>query len=142
MEGTIDVVELSLASKLSSAETISATVKECAGKVGFDEDEIGFIELAVHEAMINAIIHGNKQADDKQVDVQFLVETGALTVTIRDRGNGFVPEELPDPTDEDNLLKPSGRGIFFMRTFMDEVEHTAHPDGGSIVRLKKYRRKD
>jgi serine/threonine-protein kinase RsbW len=140
MGGTIEVVELTLASKLSSAEKLSSAVKEYAGRVGFTEDEINFIELAVHEAMINAIIHGNQQADDKRVDVQFQMEADALTISIRDRGAGFSPEELPDPTDADNLLKPSGRGIFFMRTFMDEVDYAAHPEGGSIVRLKKYRR--
>ena len=139
MGGTIDVVELRVASKLTSAEKVSSTVKDLASKGGFTEDVSNLIELAVHEAIINAIIHGNKQSDEKPVDIRVSLEPDALLISIRDRGAGFLLEELPDPTAEDNLLKPSGRGIFFMRTFMDEVEYSSHPEGGSIVRLKKYR---
>ena len=139
MGGTIDVVELRVASKLNSTEKVSSTVKDFAGKGGFEEDEINLIELAVHEAVINAITHGNKQSDEKPVEITLRLEADALIVSIRDRGQGFSPEDLPDPTAADNLLKPSGRGIFFMRTFMDEVEHLSHPEGGTMVRLKKYR---
>lgn len=130
-------VELSIESKLEFVEKISSEVKDVAAKMGFTEDDINWIELAVHEAVINAITHGNQHADDKAVDVKFIVEPEALTVFIRDRGAGFDVSQLPDPTDADNLLKPSGRGIFYMRTFMDEVEHSSHPEGGSVVRLTK-----
>ena len=108
--------------------------------MGFDEDDASWIELAVHEAVINAIRHGNKSADDKQVDVKFEVEQDALRVYIRDRGEGFDPTQLPDPLNPDNLLNPSGRGIFYMRTFMDEVEYSQHPEGGSVVRMTKHKR--
>ena len=82
-------------------------------------------------------LHGNKNAADKQVDVRFVTEQDAVTVYVRDTGEGFDPSQLPDPTSSDNLLNPSGRGIFYMRTFMDEVEHSIHPEGGSVVRLTK-----
>ena len=132
-----ETVELSIESKLEFVEKVSAEVKNVASGIGFEEDDINWIELAVHEAVINAITHGNKHAEDKQVDVKFVVEPDSLTVYVRDRGAGFDVMQLPDPTEEDNLLKPSGRGIFYMRTFMDEVEHSSHPEGGSVVRLTK-----
>ena len=94
----------------------------------------------MHEAVITAIMHGNKSAADKQVDVRFVTEQNAVTVYVRDYGEGFDPTQLPDPTNSDNLLNPTGRGIFYMRTFMDEVEHSIHPEGGSVVRMRKVKR--
>ncbi|MEW6129768.1 MAG: ATP-binding protein [Acidobacteriota bacterium] len=135
-----ETLDLSLPSKLESAETVSSEVKIAAAKIGFEDDDANWVELAVHEAVINAITHGNKHSDVKKVEVKLIIEDDALTVYIRDKGEGFDPTQLPDPTDVDNLLKPSGRGIFYMRTFMDEVEHSLHPEGGTIVRLKKWKR--
>ncbi|HYV04776.1 MAG TPA: ATP-binding protein [Blastocatellia bacterium] len=135
-----ETIELSIDSKLEFVELVASVTKSVTAKMGFDEDDASWIELAVHEAVINAITHGNKNSDDKQVDVRFVTEHDALTVYVRDRGEGFDPSQLPDPTSSDNLLNPSGRGIFYMRTFMDEVEYSIHPDGGSIVRLTKNKR--
>ncbi|MEK6301156.1 MAG: ATP-binding protein [Acidobacteriota bacterium] len=135
-----ETIELSIDSKLEFVDLVASVTKSVTAKMGFDEDDASWIELAVHEAVINAITHGNKNSDDKQVDVRFVTEHEALTVYIRDRGEGFDPSQLPDPTSSDNLLNPSGRGIFYMRTFMDEVEHSIHPDGGSVVRLTKNKR--
>jgi serine/threonine-protein kinase RsbW len=134
-----ETLELSIESKLEFVDMISSVVKSISTKMGFEEDDINWIELAVHEAVINAITHGNKHAADKQVDVKFVIEQDSFSVYIRDRGDGFDFGQLPDPTDADNLLKPSGRGIFYMRTFMDEVEFSSHPEGGSVVRLTKKR---
>ena len=135
-----ETLELSIESKIEFVDMVSSVVKSVSTKMGFEEDDTNWIELAIHEAVINAITHGNKHAEDKQVDVKFVLEPEALTVYVRDRGEGFDPAQLPDPTDADNLLKPSGRGIFYMRTFMDEVEHSSHPEGGSVVRLTKRKR--
>ena len=135
-----ETLELSIESKIEFVDMVSSVVKSVSTKMGFEEDDTNWIELAIHEAVINAITHGNKHAEDKQVDVKFVLEPEALTVYVRDRGEGFDPDQLPDPTDADNLLKPSGRGIFYMRTFMDEVEHSSHPEGGSVVRLTKRKR--
>jgi serine/threonine-protein kinase RsbW len=135
-----ETLELSIESKIEFVDMVSSVVKSVSTKMGFEEDDTNWIELAIHEAVINAITHGNKHAEDKQVDVKFVLEPEALTVYVRDRGEGFDPNQLPDPTDADNLLKPSGRGIFYMRTFMDEVEHSSHPEGGSVVRLTKRKR--
>lgn len=135
-----ETIELSIESKLEFVETVGSVVKNVTARIGFEEDDAGWIELAVHEAVINAITHGNKSADDKKVDVKLMIEDDSLTVVVRDRGNGFDPAKLPDPLDPGNLLNPSGRGIFYMRTFMDEVEYSIHPEGGSVVRLTKSKR--
>ena len=135
-----ETIELSINSKLEFVDLVASVTKSVTAKMGFSEDDASWIELAVHEAVINAIMHGNKNVVDKQVDVRFVTEEEALTVYVRDYGKGFDPTQLPDPTDADHLLNPSGRGIFYMRTFMDEVEHSIHPEGGSVVRMKKNKR--
>jgi serine/threonine-protein kinase RsbW len=138
-EPVTETIELSIDSKLEFVDMVGAVTRDITSKIGFGEDDASWIELAVHEAVINAIAHGNKHSAEKKVDVRFEVEEDALTVFIRDYGEGFDPSKLPDPTDESNLLNPSGRGIFYMRTFMDEVEHSIHPEGGSLVRMKKMK---
>jgi serine/threonine-protein kinase RsbW len=134
-----ETIELSIDSNLEFVDLVSSVTKDITAKMGFDEDDASWIELAVHEAVINAIMHGNKSSPDKQVDLRFVTESGALTVFVRDHGAGFDPSTLPDPTASDNLLNPTGRGIFYMRTFMDEVEHSIHPEGGALVRMKKHK---
>ena len=134
-----ETIELSIDSKLEFVDLVASVTKSVTAKIGFDEEDASWIELAVHEAVINAIMHGNKSAADKQVDVRFVTEQNAVTVYVRDYGEGFDPAQLPDPTNSDNLLNPSGRGIFYMRTFMDEVEYSTHPEGGIIVRMTKSR---
>jgi len=139
-EPMTETIELSIDSKLEFVDTVASVTKSVTAKMGFEEEDASWIELAVHEAVINAIMHGNKSAAEKQVDVRFVTEQDSLTVFVRDYGAGFDPSQLPDPTNSDNLLNPSGRGIFYMRTFMDEVEHSIHPQGGSVVRMRKVKR--
>src|SRR5262245_50457626 len=136
-----ETIELSIDSKLEHVETVESLAKSASAKLGFDEAAAGWIELAVHEAVVNAIKHGNQYLADKQVTVQFLVGQDALIIYVRDRGAGFDAACLLDPLEPENLLKPSGRGILWMRAFMDEVEYSAHPEGGCVVRMKKYQRK-
>jgi serine/threonine-protein kinase RsbW len=132
-----ETIELSIDSKLEFLDMVGSVTKSVLAKMGFDEESVGWIELAVHEAVINAIKHGNKHAPDKQVDTRFDIEQEKLVIYIRDRGEGFDPSQLPDPLDPNNLLNPSGRGIFYMRTFMDEVDYSTHPEGGTVVRMTK-----
>jgi serine/threonine-protein kinase RsbW len=135
-----ETIELSIDSKLELVWTVESVANSASAKLGFDEDDAGWIELAVHEAVVNAIKHGNHYLADKRVDVQFLVRQDAITIRVRDCGEGFDPTRLPDPLDPENLLNPTGRGILWMRTFMDEVEYSAHPEGGCVVRMRKYKR--
>ena len=107
----------------------------------FDDDALVWMEVAVRESVINAIKHGNKHDLRKQVTVEFTTRPAVnpveLLIAIRDQGEGFDPEALPDPLAPENLLKSSGRGIFFMRSFMDEVSIHRGPDVGMEVRLIK-----
>ena len=93
--------------------------------------------MAVREAVTNAMVHGNQEDEAKSVEVVFSCLKDALEIEVRDQGEGFDPVSVPDPTDPANILKPSGRGIFLMRTFMDEVEWFARPEGGTAVRMVK-----
>jgi serine/threonine-protein kinase RsbW len=131
---------LSIDSKLELVEMVELVARSVAAKIGFDEDDSTSIELAIREAVVNGIIHGNQYSADKRIDVQFFIEPEAIVIYVRDRGQGFDPTSLPDPLAEENLLKPSNRGIFLIRALMDEVQYSAHPEGGSVVRMKKYKR--
>ena len=93
--------------------------------------------MAVREAVTNAVLHGNREDETKTVEVKFRCSDQMIEITVRDRGVGFDLGSVPDPTDPQNLMKASGRGILFMRTFMDEVEYRRHPEGGTVVRMTK-----
>jgi serine/threonine-protein kinase RsbW len=107
----------------------------------FDDDAMTWMEVAVRESVINAIKHGNRHDRAKQVLVEFVTQPAdvptELVITVRDQGEGFDPEALPDPLAPENLLKSSGRGIFFMRSFMDDVRLSRVAEGGMEVRLVK-----
>ena len=120
----------------SIAETTGAAA-EILSAEGFSEEAAFGIDMALREAVTNAVLHGNRSDETKLVEVAFTVSESGLVVTIRDQGTGFDPAAVPDPTAESNLLKPSGRGIMFMRTFMDEIEWSTHPGGGTVVRMVK-----
>jgi serine/threonine-protein kinase RsbW len=107
--------------------------------VGFDDEASYWINMAVRESVANAIEHGNKYDPQKSVDIRFTVGVDALRVTVRDYGEGFDPHSLPDPLDPNNLLNPAGRGVLYMRTFMDSVDYTRHPESGMVVTMTKRR---
>lgn len=114
------VVEVTLDSDLKNVEVAEEITRRVSGTAGFDEDEQQRIEMAVHESMINAIWHGNKNDSSKNVWLQFKIHRDRLEIRIRDQGTGFDPKHIPDPLESDNLLNVSGRGIFLIRSFMDE----------------------
>ncbi len=102
----------------------------------WEEHDIFSVHLAVEEAVINAIKHGNSYDATKTVHVTYLLTTCTLRVEVTDEGPGFTPEDVPDPTDDDNLEVPSGRGIMLMRSFMSLVEFN---DKGNCVIMEKQR---
>ena len=108
---------------------------------GLDEDSVHWLGVAVRESVINAIKHGNALNEAKRVHVEFTpLDADALpglSVRVRDEGAGFDPETLPDPLAPDNLLKSSGRGIFLIRSFMDELVLRRAPEGGMEVVMVK-----
>src|SRR4029434_5392061 len=92
---------------------------------------------AVREAVANAIKHGNKLDVKKKVSATFELQGNELEIRISDEGQGFDPSAVSDPLNPQNLLKPSGRGIFYMRTFMDRVQYEFHPGGGTSLVMTK-----
>ena len=132
------VVEVTLESDLKNLEVAEEIVRRVAGTAGFGEESEHQIEMAVHESMINAIWHGNKNDASKSVWLRFEIYKDRLEVHVRDQGNGFNIADVSDPCSAENLLKVSGRGIFLIRTFMDEfhVEHLAG-SGTEVTMVKR-----
>lgn len=130
-------IEVSIGSALEYLDLVQ-TVTDCiTGFMGFDDDTAHWIGMSVRESVTNAIQHGNKLDQNKKVDICFETEQESLRITVRDQGNGFIIEDLPNPLDPENLLKPSGRGIFYIRSFMDQVEFKALSQGGMEVHMVK-----
>src|SRR5579864_3103385 len=125
MTAEAGVTELTLESTLESVETAEEVAHRVSMEAGFDEEEQHKIEMAVHESVINAVAHGNKLDTRKKVHVRFELSRDRLEIRIRDEGSGLDLSRIPDPLAVENLLRVSGRGIFLIRTFMDEmrVEH-------------------
>lgn len=136
---TAETIELSLPSRIDTVATAAAAVAEFVNRIGVSEEAAFGIDLAVREAVTNAVIHGNQEDENKTVDVTLKGSPDAVEISVHDQGPGFNPEEVPDPTAAENLLKTSGRGIFFMRTFMDEVDWLIRAEGGTTVRMLKRR---
>jgi len=137
METTANKIEISIGSALEYLDLIQ-TITDCITKMmGFEEDSAHWIGMSVRESVTNAIQHGNKLDQSKRVDIRFAVEPDQLIIAVRDQGNGFQVESLPNPLDPENLLKPSGRGIFYIRSFMDKVEFRTPSQGGTEVLMVK-----
>ena len=101
--------------------------------------DLFLIQLAVEEAMVNAITHGNKLSDDKVVEVEFRVDPQTTFMRIKDQGAGFNPAAVPDPREDDHLECTNGRGVMLIREFMSEVRYN---DRGNEVTMIKHRSKD
>jgi serine/threonine-protein kinase RsbW len=129
-------VKLDIASRLDMLEMVQTVLTHLSALVGFDEEATHYMSVAVRESVVNAIKHGNRGDEAKRVALAFTLEPGVLEVSVRDEGGGFDPETIPNPTAAENLLKVDGRGIFFMRSFMDEVTY-AFPSGGTVVTMVK-----
>jgi serine/threonine-protein kinase RsbW len=109
---------------------------------GLDEEALHWVGVAVRESVINAIKHGNGEDERKRVHVEFTSLDGetppGVAIRVRDEGPGFDPENIPDPLAPENVLKSSGRGIFLIRSFMDQLELTRAPEGGmQMVMVKR-----
>jgi serine/threonine-protein kinase RsbW len=105
----------------------------------FSEEDIFAIHLALEEAFINAVKHGNKMEPSKAVRVDFSVESDKVEISMTDEGEGFDPEVIPDPRYGDNLYKPAGRGMLLIRSFMDVVEYNKQGNGVRMIRYKEKR---
>jgi serine/threonine-protein kinase RsbW len=130
-------VRLDIASRLDMLDMVQTVLSHLAGVVGFDEESVHYMTVALRESVVNAIRHGNRGDERRRVNIEFVVGDGSLEVRVLDEGAGFDPSAVPDPLAEANLLKPDGRGIFFMRSFMDAVDYSFPQGGGTMVRMVK-----
>jgi serine/threonine-protein kinase RsbW len=130
-------VSLDVASRFEMLDVVQTVLLQCCAIVGFDEEAVHYMSVAVRESVVNAIKHGNKHDESKRVHVQFTLHDRALEVRVGDQGQGFDPAAVADPLAPENLLRAYGRGIFFMRQFMDEVTHSFPAKGGTVVRMLK-----
>ena len=134
---TEETLQLKLPSRIESIAEAAEAAAGVAERLGLSEEAAFGLDMAVRESVTNAVLHGNRQDERKTVEVTFEDAGDQLVVTVRDEGAGFDPSSVSDPTAAENLLKTSGRGILFMRSFMDTVEWEPHPAGGTVVRMTK-----
>ena len=134
-------IRLEFSSAFDMLDFVQMVSDHIGRMAGLDGDALHWVSVAVRESVINAIKHGNREHPDKLVTVEFTfappADPGELIVRVVDEGEGFEPEEVADPLAPENLLKSSGRGIFFMRSFMDDVTLRRATDGGMEVRMVK-----
>ena len=135
------LIRLELPSSFEMLDLVQVLSDRLSSIAGLDEDTTHWVSVAVRESVINAVKHGNREDLSKHVTVEFTLaprlEPKKFTVEVLDEGEGFDYEEVDDPLAPENLMKSSGRGIFFMRNFMDDVAIARRPEGGMSVRLVK-----
>lgn len=130
-------IELKLPSRLESIDVAVTEAIKFASGVGLSDEELYAIDMAMRESVANAVKHGNLLDETKPVEIALRDSDSGFEVSVRDFGRGFAVDEVPDPTNPENLLKANGRGILFIRTFMDEVEWVNHAEGGTIIKMLK-----
>lgn len=141
MTVTGGLVRLQIPSLFDMVDLVQVLSDRMTQLAAFDEDAIHWVGVAVRESVINAIKHGNREDSAKLVTIEFAFTPvdapTELVVKVTDQGAGFEPTEVADPLAPENMLKSSGRGIFFMRSFMDDVQLQRGPEGGMEVRMVK-----
>lgn len=129
-------IELTIPSDLAEARRVQELIEGALQTAAYTEHDIFAIKLALEEALVNAIKHGNQLDADKRVFIVYSVTPERFDIRITDEGAGFNPEDVPDPTAIENLERPCGRGLLLMRGFMTEVEYHGR---GNVVRMAKVR---
>jgi serine/threonine-protein kinase RsbW len=133
---TLSRVTYTLESSLESVNLAERSAEQFAANMGFDEETCQGIGMAVREAAVNAVLHGNGYDAGKRVTVSYESSDSGLTIKIADQGKGLDPKDIPDPLAPENLLKQSGRGIFLIRAFMDGVEFKQLNPGTEVTLIK------
>jgi serine/threonine-protein kinase RsbW len=135
------IVRLEFTSAFEMLDFVQVVSDHVTHSLGMDDEASHWISVAIRESVINAIKHGNRNDASKRVFVEFETQSAksepALSIRVRDQGDGFDPETVADPLAPENLLKSSGRGIFLIRNFMDEVRLQRAPEGGMEIRMVK-----
>ena|SRR5690242_13436 len=136
--GEVQTVETLLDSTLESVDEAENTVLRVAGQAGLEEDDLHALGMAVREAAVNAVVHGNRYNARKKIHLTVSRTLDRLIVVIRDEGEGFTVDSVADPLAPENLLRQSGRGLLLIRAFVDEFEIVRRQPRGTEVRLVKY----
>lgn len=135
------LIRLEIPSSFDLLDIVQVLSDRLSTVAGLDEEATHWVSVAVRESVINAIKHGNREDSAKHVTVEFTLKPRAtpheFVVSVLDEGMGFDPTSIANPLDPENVLKSSGRGIFFMRSFMDELAIERRPEGGMVVRMSK-----
>jgi serine/threonine-protein kinase RsbW len=124
---------LEVESNAKNLITVEEFVNYFAVDLNINADKIPGLLLAVTEASTNEIIHGNKSDETKLIMIDVTKEDNQLIIRVKDQGKGFDPAKIPDPTETDNLLKDSGRGIYLMRVYMDDLKFNVTPEGTETI---------
>jgi serine/threonine-protein kinase RsbW len=138
LSGETRSVDTFLESTLESADGAESLVLKVAEELGFREEDLHKIGMAVRESVVNAVVHGNRYSGHKRVHLQVSKGRDHVTITVGDEGNGFDLDSLPDPLAEENLLEQSGRGILLIRSFVDEFDMRRLSPVGTEIKLVKY----
>ena len=135
------IVRLEFSSAFEMLDFVQVVSDHVSHSVGLDDDSAHWVSVAIRESVINAIKHGNRNDASKHVFIEFETarpsNVAELKIRVRDEGEGFDPGMLADPLAPENLLKSSGRGIFLIRNFMDDVQLERAPEGGMEIRMLK-----
>jgi len=129
--------QLTIPSRLEEMETVHRLVQQAVTEYQLNDELAHWIELTISESMINAIQHGNKADPAKNATLKISSNGDSIEIIVEDQGAGFKMDKVADPTDTANLLKPSGRGILIIRSFMDEVDLSQREGGGCRLRMVK-----
>ena len=139
MRGPTQRIEVTLETLLESVDLAEDITLRVANVVGFDEEQGYRIGMSVREAVINAYTYGNLQDRRRRIFVIFELLPAQMVIHVRDQGAGFRLEDVPNPLAEENLLKTSGRGLFLIRAFMDDLNVTIPQSGGAeVIMTKRY----
>ena len=134
----VQAVDALLDSTLDSVDAAEEVVLRVAEEIGFLEEELHQLGMAVRESMVNAVVHGNRYNARKKVHLFVSKSPDRVTIVVGDEGDGFNVQALPDPLAEENLLRQSGRGLLLMQAFVDEFQVRSRYPRGTEVRMVKY----
>ena len=130
-------IVLWLSSRYENLELAQAVLEHVCKERGIEADAEHWMGVALREALANAIKHGNRGNPDKRVYLSIGGEGDELKIVVGDEGDGFEPDAIADPLAPENQLKTSGRGIFYMKTFMDDITFTRGQSGGTVLTMRK-----
>jgi serine/threonine-protein kinase RsbW len=129
--------QLTIGSRFENIELVQAVLSDALSAYDLDEENRHWVDLAVREAVANAIKHGNRLEPDKRVEIDLELSGSELVIRVRDQGEGFDPGSVIDPLAPENRLRPNGRGILYMQKFMDEIDYDFQPGRGTELTLRK-----